>query len=124
VFDISFGEILLIGIVALVVLGRSACPPLPVPWVRWWRAPSALFQRQGRHPSAGQSERPGWPAQRHPGCRQQFQGADGSRSAGRAQEMAAQSAQLQQLSSEATAPLQEAARTIHGGLDLQAGSPG
>lgn len=120
-FDISFGEILLIGIVALVVLGPERLPTVA-------RTLGALVARAQRfvasvkadiHQQANLSGLDG--------LRNDIQDAASSFKAqmeaevqGVRQEMAAQSAQLQQLSSEAKAPLEEAARTIHGGLDLQA----
>lgn len=120
-FDISFGEILLIGIVALVVLGPERLPTVA-------RTLGALVARAQRfvasvkadiHQQANLSGLDG--------LRNDIQDAASSFKAqmeaevqGVRQEMAAQSAQLQQLSTEATAPLEEAARTIHGGLDLQA----
>ncbi|BBF87285.1 twin-arginine translocation protein TatB [Aquitalea magnusonii] len=122
-FDISFGEILLIGIVALVVLGPERLPTVA-------RTLGALVARAQRfvasvkadiHQQANLSGLDG--------LRNDIQDAASSFKAqmeaevqGVRQEMAAQSAQLQQLSSEAKAPLEEAAHTIHGGLDLQAES--
>jgi sec-independent protein translocase protein TatB len=120
VFDISFGEILLIGIVALVVLGPERLPTVA-------RTLGALVARAQRFVSSvkadihQQANLSGLD-----GLRNDIQDAANSfkarwkRSAGRAQVMAAQSAQLQQLSSEALAPLQEAAHTIHGGLQAAA----
>jgi len=124
VFDISFGEILLIGIVALVVLGPERLPTVA-------RTLGALVARAQRfvasvkadiHQQANLSGLDG--------LRNDIQDAASSFKAqmeaevqGVRQEMAAQSAQLQQLSSEAKAPLEEAARTIHGGLDLHASAP-
>ncbi|NWK78013.1 Sec-independent protein translocase protein TatB [Aquitalea sp. LB_tupeE] len=119
-FDISFGEILLIGIVALVVLGPERLPTVA-------RTLGALVARAQRfvasvkadiHQQANLSGLDG--------LRNDIQDAASSFKAqmeaevqGVRQEMAAQSAQLQQLSAEAKAPLEEAAHTIHGGLDLQ-----
>jgi len=121
VFDISFGEILLIGIVALVVLGPERLPTVA-------RTLGALVARAQRFVSSVKAD-----------IQQQanLNGLDGLRNdiqdaansfrsqmesevQGVREVMAEQSAQLQQLSSEAAAPLQEAAHTIHGGLDLQA----
>lgn len=120
-FDISFGEILLIGIVALVVLGPERLPTVA-------RTLGALVARAQRfvasvkadiHQQANLSGLDG--------LRQDIQDAASNFKSqleaevqGVREVMAEQSAQLQQLSSEVSTPLQEAAQTIHGGLDLQA----
>ena len=120
-FDISFGEILLIGIVALVVLGPERLPTVA-------RTLGALVARAQRFVASVKAD-----------IHQQanLNGLDGLRNDiqeaahsfksqleaevhGVREVMAEQSAQLQQLSAEVTEPLNEAARTIHGGLDLQA----
>ncbi|WP_199052157.1 Sec-independent protein translocase protein TatB [Aquitalea sp. ASV15] len=120
-FDISFGEILLIGIVALVVLGPERLPTVA-------RTLGALVARAQRfvasvkadiHQQANLSGLDG--------LRNDIQDAANSFKSqmeaevqGVRQVMAEQSAQLQQLSGEASAPFAEAERSIHGALDLQA----
>lgn len=120
-FDISFGEILLIGIVALVVLGPERLPTVA-------RTLGALVARAQRFVSSvkadihQQANLNGLDGLRNDiqDAANSFRSQMESEVQGVREVMSEQSAQLQQLSGEAVAPLQDAARTIHGGLDLQA----
>ena len=120
-FDISFGEILLIGIVALVVLGPERLPTVA-------RTLGALVARAQRFVASvkadihQQANLNGLGELRNDiqDAAHSFKSQMEAEVQGVREVIAEQSAQLQQLSNEVAVPLQEAAQTIHGGLDLQA----
>ncbi|MCP1289619.1 Sec-independent protein translocase protein TatB [Chromobacterium sp. S0633] len=116
-FEISFGEILLIGVVALVVLGPERLPTVA-------RTLGALVGRAQRFVATVKSDiqqqanLTGLNELRQDieDAAQSFKGQLDSEVRGVREAMEQNSAELRSLADEARAPVEEAANLIHGGL--------